>query len=183
MDLDMDMEMDRMPAMAADPFFQSPFGGSFFGRRQRPQTARQRPSLIDQMFGRHTEEEEQDIADRFEQYLNNIMGQRRQAQQPQSQGCTEEFINSLPKPENKQCDSDCYICLEKLKKGEGEACQLPCKHSFDRDCLKHWLKDHDSCPVCRMKLDQTRPQIREQQQRQERQQQAPNPAQAFFFNF
>ena len=70
-------------------------------------------------------------------------------------GCSEDFIASLPEKEaGKQ--SDCYICLEKCKDGK-DSCELPCKHAFDRACLVNWLKDHDSCPVCRVKLDQNRP--------------------------
>jgi hypothetical protein len=33
------------------------------------------------------------------------------------------------------------------------AVRLPkCKHIFGDHCLKHWLKDSDSCPYCRDKL-------------------------------
>ena len=33
------------------------------------------------------------------------------------------------------------------------AVRLPkCKHVFGDHCLKHWLKDSDSCPYCRDKL-------------------------------
>ena len=70
-------------------------------------------------------------------------------------GCTEEFITNLPEKEFEK-ESDCYICLEKCKEGK-ESCQLPCGHAFDRNCITGWLKDHDSCPVCRVKLDQGRP--------------------------
>lgn len=66
-------------------------------------------------------------------------------------GCSEDFIANLPEKEaGKQ--SECYICLEKCKEGK-ESCELPCKHAFDRACLTNWLKEHDSCPVCRVKLD------------------------------
>lgn len=34
--------------------------------------------------------------------------------------------------------------------------KLPkCKHLFGDHCLKEWLKDSDSCPYCRDKLDST----------------------------
>mmetsp|Transcript_20972 Transcript_20972/g.28216 ORF Transcript_20972/g.28216 Transcript_20972/m.28216 type:complete len:93 (+) Transcript_20972:757-1035(+) len=73
---------------------------------------------------------------------------------PGSAGCSDDFINKLPQKEAGK-DSDCYICLEKCKDGK-DSCELPCKHAFDRTCLTNWLKEHDSCPVCRIKLDQGR---------------------------
>merc|ERR1712014_225996 len=70
-------------------------------------------------------------------------------------GCSNEYIKNLPPKEaGKQCD--CYICLEKCKEGK-DSVELPCKHAFCRDCLTNWIKEHDSCPVCRVKLDQNRP--------------------------
>ena len=142
--MDFDMEMDRMPAMAANSFFNRGFGDNFFQRpRARPQSAR----LFDGMFRQQSSDE----GDIFEQFAN-MMRSRQAQQQPQTTGCSEEFIKNLPeKDKNSEC-SDCYICLEKCKEGP-ESVQLPCKHSFDRSCIEHWLKDHDSCPVCRMKLD------------------------------
>lgn len=82
------------------------------------------------------------------------MASRRQA--PQTTGCSEEFIKNLPKKDSGK-DSDCYICLDKCKDGE-ESCQLPCGHAFDKACIEQWIKSNDSCPVCRTKLDQNRPQ-------------------------
>ena len=74
---------------------------------------------------------------------------------PQQRGVSEEFLNSLP-PMAEGKESDCYICLEKVKRGENndKSAELPCGHAFDRGCLSTWLKDHDNCPVCRTKLDQ-----------------------------
>jgi len=75
---------------------------------------------------------------------------------PQAQGVSDQFIENLPKAgDDKQ--GDCYICLEKVGCNEKETCELPCGHAFDKACLTKWLKEHDSCPVCRAKLDQDRP--------------------------
>ena len=90
-------------------------------------------------------------------------------------GCTQDFIANLPQKEAGK-ESDCYICLEKCKEGPS-SCELPCKHAFDRKCIENWLKENDSCPVCRLKLNQDRPGARQQQQRP---QQAQGP-QVFFF--
>lgn len=82
--------------------------------------------------------------------LDDLMRQQR----PQSRGCSEDYINNLP-PMKAEKDADCHICLEKVGSGEDkESCELPCGHAFDKGCLITWLKEHDSCPVCRSKLDQ-----------------------------
>lgn len=53
---------------------------------------------------------------------------------------------------------DCIICYNEfgIKNPDGNiesAVRLPkCKHIFGDHCLKHWLKDSDSCPYCRDKL-------------------------------
>jgi len=30
--------------------------------------------------------------------------------------------------------------------------KLPCKHSFDRECLLKWLNRSSNCPLCRAEL-------------------------------
>merc|ERR1712125_38597 len=96
-------------------------------------------------------------------------------EQPQSRGVSEEFIDNLP-PMKAGKEADCNICLEKVGSNDNKSCELPCGHAFDKSCLSTWLKEHDSCPVCRAKLDQERPQP---EPVNEPQQQA-NPFQSFF---
>ncbi|KAL9322154.1 hypothetical protein ACSQ67_010207 [Phaseolus vulgaris] len=45
--------------------------------------------------------------------------------------------------------SSCVICLESFI--TGESCQIlpPCNHLFHSYCIRHWLKDNASCPICR----------------------------------
>lgn len=50
--------------------------------------------------------------------------------------------------------ADCAVCQEKLVLEE-EVRQLPCRHYFHFDCIEPWLKQHDSCPVCRLSLSST----------------------------
>jgi hypothetical protein len=45
-------------------------------------------------------------------------------------------------------DSTCAICLSEYKASQ-KASELPCKHLFHKSCLWPWLKQADSCPVCR----------------------------------
>jgi DNA-directed RNA polymerase subunit RPC12/RpoP len=45
-------------------------------------------------------------------------------------------------------DSTCAICLSDYKASQ-KASELPCKHLFHKSCLWPWLKQAESCPVCR----------------------------------
>ncbi|PQK09768.1 hypothetical protein BB8028_0002g00920 [Beauveria bassiana] len=49
-------------------------------------------------------------------------------------------------------DTDCSICMDSLTAGQ-VALALPCKHLFHEKCGLEWLKDHDTCPVCRAAID------------------------------
>ena len=75
--------------------------------------------------------------------------------EPQSRGVSEEFLENLP-PMKADKEADCNICLEKVGSNGAKSCELPCGHAFDKTCLSTWLKEHDSCPVCRAKLDTER---------------------------
>jgi len=46
----------------------------------------------------------------------------------------------------------CMVCLEEFEIGT-KAVVLPCNHVFHGDeCVKTWLKMHNSCPMCRYEL-------------------------------
>lgn len=48
----------------------------------------------------------------------------------------------------------CPICLESLKEGchQTIVSGALCSHEFHRDCLLHWLVQHNECPSCRQAL-------------------------------
>ncbi|GLT97181.1 hypothetical protein SLE2022_147610 [Rubroshorea leprosula] len=48
-------------------------------------------------------------------------------------------------------DAECSICKENLVVGD-QMQELPCKHTFHPPCLKPWLDEHNSCPICRQEL-------------------------------
>lgn len=52
-------------------------------------------------------------------------------------------------PEGK---AECTICIEEIKKGE-EVLMLPCKHWYHGECVVLWLKEHNTCPICRMPIE------------------------------
>ena len=45
-----------------------------------------------------------------------------------------------------QDKQNCTICLEKIN---NKKIELSCNHIFHRDCLREWMKQKPSCPVCR----------------------------------
>lgn len=54
------------------------------------------------------------------------------------------------KIEQKDVDAEqsCSICLEPFKKDEKVAV-LKCNHFFHDACIKPWIEDHFTCPICR----------------------------------
>jgi E3 ubiquitin-protein ligase AIP2 len=48
-------------------------------------------------------------------------------------------------------DAECAICKENLVVNDTMQ-QLPCNHTFHPPCLKPWLDEHNSCPICRHEL-------------------------------
>ncbi|KAL3500340.1 hypothetical protein ACH5RR_039433 [Cinchona calisaya] len=48
-------------------------------------------------------------------------------------------------------DAGCAICTENLVLND-KMQELPCKHIFHPPCLKPWLDEHNSCPICRHEL-------------------------------
>lgn len=58
---------------------------------------------------------------------------------------TEEILTKLGP------DAECCICKENLIVND-KMQELPCKHTFHPPCLKPWLDEHNSCPICRHEL-------------------------------
>ncbi|KAL5612039.1 hypothetical protein BROUX41_000399 [Berkeleyomyces rouxiae] len=47
---------------------------------------------------------------------------------------------------------ECTICLESMQVGN-DIIFMPCKHWFHEECLCSWLKEHNTCPMCRTALE------------------------------
>jgi len=45
----------------------------------------------------------------------------------------------------------CVVCHEQWTEGK-QVVTMPCKHSFDEECLLPWLEIHNSCPTCRYEI-------------------------------
>eukprot|EP00644_Phytophthora_capsici_P000158 jgi/Phyca11/100240/e_gw1.4.871.1 len=66
-----------------------------------------------------------------------------------------EVVEKLPKVKITQAEVDgsaeCPVCKDFFAVDE-EVHRLPCEHSFHPDCILPWLKQHNSCPLCRFEL-------------------------------
>ncbi|KAI9807689.1 MAG: hypothetical protein M1825_005630 [Sarcosagium campestre] len=47
--------------------------------------------------------------------------------------------------------ADCSICMDEVPLGH-EVVHLPCSHWFHEHCAKEWLREHDTCPICRQSI-------------------------------
>ncbi|KAI0482749.1 hypothetical protein GGR56DRAFT_205680 [Xylariaceae sp. FL0804] len=71
---------------------------------------------------------------------------------------SEESIRKLPKKKlneemlGPELKAECSICIDDMTVGD-EAVVLPCKHWFHEECVSLWLKEHNSCPICRAPID------------------------------
>lgn len=60
-----------------------------------------------------------------------------------------QAIPELPFTESMQRDTDgCAVCQDPFEL-ESMVSKLPCKHIYHKECILPWLREHDSCPVCR----------------------------------
>ncbi|KAJ8758554.1 hypothetical protein K2173_000275 [Erythroxylum novogranatense] len=46
----------------------------------------------------------------------------------------------------------CVVCLEELS-GGAFLTRMPCSHTFHESCIFEWLKNANSCPLCRCELE------------------------------
>lgn len=46
---------------------------------------------------------------------------------------------------------ECQICLDSFKRGT-KILELPCEHGFCLTCIRRWLHNHRTCPVCRFEF-------------------------------
>lgn len=48
-------------------------------------------------------------------------------------------------------NSVCPVCTEHFSE-TSDIIKLPCNHVFDRQCVVDWLRQKNSCPVCRSQI-------------------------------
>jgi len=92
--------------------------------------------------------------------FDRIMTQLREQQQPTgAPPASQAAIDKLQVREldEKMLDTEgkarCVICVDEMCKGE-QATVLPCNHFFHGECVTPWLKQHNTCPVCRRSVEE-----------------------------
>lgn len=61
-------------------------------------------------------------------------------------GVHKNYDSSIPPPPDVPDNTECVICLEKIKTN---FVQTKCNHYFHTECLAPWKAKSDSCPCCR----------------------------------
>ena len=51
-----------------------------------------------------------------------------------------------------EAKAECSICIDDVNEGE-MAMFLPCGHWFHERCVTLWLKEHNTCPICRTPIE------------------------------
>ncbi|TEA14375.1 putative RING finger protein [Colletotrichum sidae] len=95
----------------------------------------------------------------LDRIISNLMEQN-----PQSNAAPPATEDALGKLERKKVDqkmlgpdekTECTICIDEFKEGDDVAV-LPCKHWFHDQCVVMWLKEHNTCPICRTPIEESR---------------------------
>ncbi|KAK3292272.1 uncharacterized protein B0H64DRAFT_328527 [Chaetomium fimeti] len=92
--------------------------------------------------------------------LDRIVTQLMEAS-PQTNAAPPATQAAIAKLEKKRVDeamlgregkAECTICIDDIKKGD-EVLVLPCSHWYHGECVVLWLKEHNTCPICRMPIE------------------------------
>lgn len=80
---------------------------------------------------------------------------------PQSNAAPPATEDAIDKLQKKTLDqemmgdsgkAECTICIDEINLGD-EVTVLPCKHWFHGECVVLWLKEHNTCPICRTPIE------------------------------
>ena len=89
--------------------------------------------------------------------LNSMLGNLFSGRPGGRSSASDSAINKLP--ELKYGDHklpkmgiECTICQVEYKLGD-RLVKLPCSHDYHKDCVVKWLKQRDSCPMCRRSIE------------------------------
>ncbi|KAK1975826.1 hypothetical protein LZ30DRAFT_604778 [Colletotrichum cereale] len=95
--------------------------------------------------------------------LDRIISQLME-QNPQNNSAPPATEDALSKLQRKKVDkemlgpegkTECTICIDDFNEGD-DATVLPCKHWFHDQCVVMWLKEHNTCPICRTPIEEPR---------------------------
>ena len=96
----------------------------------------------------------------YNRNLENIINQilmndnNKYGNPPAAQSAVEKLVNlkiTDKKLKEFGIENSCPVCKEDFVINE-DCLLMPCEHHFHKDCLIPWLKERNSCPVCRFEL-------------------------------
>ncbi len=85
-------------------------------------------------------------------------------------------FKEIPLSSNAYIDCECIICMQSTL--DTEYVLLNCNHLYHYHCIKKWKQKHNTCPMCRQKIDFTDATLFEIQTIDE-----VNPAEEYLKNF
>jgi len=89
----------------------------------------------------------------FHEFLNRAFQQHQPTGPPPA---SKRALETLPQvdviKDLLQQQQECFICQENFEIGE-KINVLPCSHLYHVNCVMTWLKEHNTCPVCRYELE------------------------------
>jgi len=132
----------------------------------------QQPNLFMNIFTRNLIPAQGLSHDPPQTFEEQIVNQTFNQQNKYKKVCSKDFINSLSvqkvTKEMVEKKITCGVCLDELKEGE-EILELPCKdkHYFHIkndicDGIYPWLKDNNTCPLCRHEFPSDEKEIEDQ---------------------
>ncbi|KAI0890333.1 uncharacterized protein GGS22DRAFT_12153 [Annulohypoxylon maeteangense] len=92
----------------------------------------------------------------LDRIITNLMDSNPQSNAPAP--ASDESIAGLPRKKldeamlGPELKGECTICIDEMTVGD-EAVVLPCRHWFHEQCVTLWLKQHNTCPICRAAID------------------------------
>ncbi|KAL2267486.1 hypothetical protein VTJ83DRAFT_4763 [Remersonia thermophila] len=93
----------------------------------------------------------------FDRIISQLMEQSVQtnAPPPASQDAMDRLERKLVDDEilGPEGKAECTICIDELKRGQ-EVMVLPCKHWYHEECVVLWLREHNTCPMCRKPIEE-----------------------------
>ena len=122
----------------------------FLNRRVRPRTT---SSLLDMIL-------EYLAAQQYEENLEDIINQimlndpNKYGNPPASKDAVEKLEKCvIDKKKIKEFGNEntCAVCKDEFECGQ-DCLSMPCQHYFHKECIIPWLKERNSCPVCRFEL-------------------------------
>lgn len=122
----------------------------FFSRGIRPRTTSNLlDMIIEYVTGQNYEEDLEYVINQIMMNDTNKYGNppasKKAVEQLEKCAINEEILKSFG------VENSCAVCKDEFAQGQN-CLVMPCKHHFHKECLIPWLKERNSCPVCRFEL-------------------------------